>query len=769
MLIRTWNAETERSYPSLAGAVPGAGSADRSVFPPETGGPIPRAWSKKVTLLALRLCIAATTGALLWRFAADRAGEPWLLGPWIAYVLTTVAYAALPAPRFVHPRFNPVFFGIDLVLLGTLFAAWGDFVTDVFTPLFLLTVLLAGLARSFPWALLMGAAVAVVQGVVHPPAGAEEAGALVLQALILLTSAGVVGFLSEEIERESTVSTLLDNALEISSLIAEALDAETVCRRLTEMVARLFRAGRVAVILARAEDERGRLVAAIDAGRPVEPDDVELDRYPEIRQALRRLEPVATHAGEDSRAAALAVPILDGGSARGALFVRLEDPRRDFGEHEIRLCRLLADVAGRALQRADHFARVSEAARRDALTGLFNVRVLNEGIEEEIHRAERTGASLSLLMIDVDFLKHVNDVYGHPAGDQVLKALAETLRRLVRRIDLVARCGGEEFAVLLPETTAERGEDVATRLRESIEGLEHAGVGEAITVSIGVAAYPEDAGSVSELVHAADQALYVSKNSGRNRVSRYGAERGVLRHPAWRGGPLGQSDPVAGELREAMMDLLGQPEVARNFGALTSLATALQARDPRALARMQAAGRVTRLFLPRLPVTEPQRWTVQAACLFREVGRLGSDRPVRPRPGPGAWNEAPGHAATSARMLAGLAGFGRVLGLVRHHEERWDGTGLPDGLRGEAIPYGARIVAVVEGFLAALPDDGSSPDRLGRGAAAIRHGAGTRFDPDLADRFLRAVEAEREAFLDILDGIAETGMASRTRRRSGSR
>ena len=769
MLIRTWNAGTERSYPSLAGAVPGAGSATGASFPRKLEEPIPRAWSKKITLLALRLCIAAATGALLLRFAAGRAGEPWLLGPWIAYVLATVGYAALPASRFVHPRFNPAFFGIDLVLLGTLFAAWGGFVTDVFMPLFLLTVLLAGLARSFPWALLMGAAVAVVQGVVHPPAGAEEAGALVLQALILLTSAGVVGFLSEEIERESTVSTLLDNALEISSLIAEALDAETVCRRLTEMVARLFRAARVAVILAQAEDEHGRLVAAIDAGRPVEPDDVEIDGYPEIRQALRRLEPVAAHAGEGSSTATLAVPILDGGSARGALFVRLEDPRRDFGEHEIRFCRLLADVAGRALQRADHFARVSEAARRDALTGLFNVRVLNEGIEEEIHRAERTGASLSLLMIDVDFLKHVNDVYGHPAGDQVLKALAETLRRLVRRIDLVARCGGEEFAVLLPETTAERGEDVAARLRESIEGLEHPGVGEAITVSIGVAAYPEDAGSASELVHAADQALYVSKNSGRNRVSRHGAERGVLRHPGWRGGPVGHSDPVAAELREAMMDLLGQAEVARNFGALTSLANALQARDPRALARMRAAGRIARLFLPRLPVAELQRWTVQTACVLREIGRLGSDRPVRPRPGPGAWDEAPGHAATGARMLAGLTGFGRVLGLVRHHEERWDGTGVPDGLRGEAIPYGARIVAVVDGFLAALPDDGSGPDRLGRGATAIRHGAGTRFDPDLADRFLRAIEAEREAFLEILDGIAEAGRVSRTRRRSGSR
>jgi response regulator RpfG family c-di-GMP phosphodiesterase len=120
-------------------------------------------------------------------------------------------------------------------------------------------------------------------------------------------------------------------------------------------------------------------------------------------------------------------------------------------------------------------------------------------------------------------------------------------------------------------------------------------------------------------------------------------------------------------------------------------------------------------------------------------------------------------------MLAGLTGFGRVLGLVRHHQERWDGTGVPDGLRGEAIPYGARIVTIVDGFLAALPEDGSGPDRLGRGAAAIRHGAGTRFDPDLADRFLRTIETERQAFLEVLDGVDETGQESRSRRLSGSR
>ncbi|MGH7563037.1 MAG: diguanylate cyclase [Gemmatimonadota bacterium] len=733
--------------------------------PPTTGGrAIHKAWSKKVTLVALRLCITAATGVLLSVYAPERGTDPWLIGPWLAYLLTTIGFALLPARRFVHRRFNPLFFGLELLLLGTLFAAYGGSVTLLFFPLFLLTILLAGLARSLPWALMLGAAVALVHVILLLIGGGEQTGVVVLQALILLTTAGAVGFLSEEMHREETLSTLLDNALEISALIAEALDAETVCRRLTEMVARLFRAGRVAVVLAEPEDVLGRLVAGVDMGRPVEPLDLELDRYPEIRMALRRQEPVVVErAGQSTRleavrgqlperargAAILVVPVLAGGQSRGALFVRLEETRRAFGQHEIRFCRLMSDVAGRALQRADHFARVSEAARRDALTGLYNVRALTECLEEEVHRSERTGAGFGLLMIDVDFLKHVNDVYGHPAGDEVLRALAATLREGVRRVDTVARYGGEEFAILLPETPADRAHAVAERLREAIECLEHPGVGEAVTVSIGLAAYPEDATTAADLVLAADQALYNSKNAGRNRVTRSGTDRQVLR-PAWNG--VGQdSDPVGHGLREALADLLTQGDIARNLGALKSLVTALQARDPTALERIRFASRLAEVFLAHLPVPERQRWTIHVACLLREVGRLGMDGAGSAGSDRERGSEPHTHAVIGARMLAGLTGFGRVVAMVRHHHERWDGRGQPDGLRGETIPYGARIVAVVDTLLEALPADGPPDERLARARAAVERGAGARLDPTLADRLLFALDVERPALRTALE------------------
>ena len=174
------------------------------------------------------------------------------------------------------------------------------------------------------------------------------------------------------------------------------------------------------------------------------------------------------------------------------------------------------------IQRAFSIPRLEAESRVDAKTGLFNARHLNAVLEEEVARAARFGRPLSLLMADLDLLREINNEYGHLAGDAVLEAIADVLRACVRDYDVPARFGGEEFAILLPETNGPQAHRIAARIREAVEATEiDAPTVEhplRATISIGVATFPRHASGVPDLIHAADLAVYQAKLEGRNRV-----------------------------------------------------------------------------------------------------------------------------------------------------------------------------------------------------------------------------------------------------------
>jgi diguanylate cyclase (GGDEF)-like protein len=165
--------------------------------------------------------------------------------------------------------------------------------------------------------------------------------------------------------------------------------------------------------------------------------------------------------------------------------------------------------------------RLTQLAVTDGLTGVNNHRRFQEALHAEILRAERHQRPMGVLMFDVDFFKRVNDTMGHPAGDELLRRLAAVLGQDLRQTDLIARYGGEEFAVLLPETTKSEAMQVAERMREAVEETINSGNTtwpQKITVSVGVATFPEDGKSAEAVLSAADQAMYVAKRAGRNRV-----------------------------------------------------------------------------------------------------------------------------------------------------------------------------------------------------------------------------------------------------------
>ncbi len=177
-------------------------------------------------------------------------------------------------------------------------------------------------------------------------------------------------------------------------------------------------------------------------------------------------------------------------------------------------------VKERTRELSEANARLERIAVTDGLTGLFNHRRFQEALHAEVLRCERHQRPLAVLMVDVDFFKRVNDSMGHPAGDELLRRLGEVLSADLRQTDLIARYGGEEFAVLLPETTKAEALQVGERMRDAVEVKVNEGGRwvQKITVSVGVAAFPEDGKVAETVLEASDQALYVAKRQGRNRV-----------------------------------------------------------------------------------------------------------------------------------------------------------------------------------------------------------------------------------------------------------
>ncbi|MFH1258738.1 MAG: sensor domain-containing diguanylate cyclase [Elusimicrobiota bacterium] len=215
----------------------------------------------------------------------------------------------------------------------------------------------------------------------------------------------------------------------------------------------------------------------------------------------------------------LIVPIFQG--KKIIALIRLEDPRpKIFQEEDLRLLAILADLVSLAMDNASLFAKVQELAIKDHLTGVYTQKFFLERLQEETLRAGRFRAPLFLIMLDIDHFKKYNDNFGHQAGDEVLRRVVKVLLSLVEEISFVARYGGEEFVVLLPQTKRERAFDLAETIRQKIseEKFVFGDKTVNLTVSLGVAGFPEDATIPSQLVRTADEFMYQAKNKGRNQV-----------------------------------------------------------------------------------------------------------------------------------------------------------------------------------------------------------------------------------------------------------
>ncbi len=317
--------------------------------------------------------------------------------------------------------------------------------------------------------------------------------------------------------------------LELAEVLLGAPDSPTAGALVVEAVALL--SGSPRVLLLAAPDGRLPLVAAFgmdQAKAPVGP-----CRSVVVVQAVEagstrlipRLDPVTEPwlgtvlpAGVDL----LVAPVAVDGRRYGALVLQLPDSRpADLEPGSLQALSRIASSAARALRtlwRVEHLERL---AATDDLTMIANRRAFGAALERELARGARSGEPVSLVILDLDLFKTVNDEYGHPAGDEALRNVAAALSIACRDLDTAARYGGEEFAVILPDCGPDRSVDIAERLREAVAS---APAVRPLTASAGVASYPSQASDVDSLVRAADDALLVSKRAGRNRTTRATSE-----------------------------------------------------------------------------------------------------------------------------------------------------------------------------------------------------------------------------------------------------
>jgi two-component system cell cycle response regulator len=372
-------------------------------------------------------------------------------------------------------------------------------------------------------------------------------------------------------------------------------------------------------------------------------------------------------------------------------------------------------------------------ALSDGLTGLHNRRFFDELVTLECQRSVRQRTDLSLIVIDLDRFKQVNDRYGHPAGDSVLEEVARRLRASVRSSDVVARYGGEEFAVILANTGAVSARTFAERIRQAIGGNRVAAEGReiAVTASIGVATMPDRAACKEELLQRADRALYRAKRLGRNQVHLDGRadDAAVL------GRDIGS--PVVDYLQNLADEIDGR-----------------QAQSVHSAAMAAWAGRIA----TALGADQAQRERAVLAARFHDIGKVVVPDSILLKLGSlteEEWQIVHEHPEQGARLVKLAPELEDIAPVIAAHHERPEGDGYPNGLTASQIPLEASIVAVCDAWSAMLAD---RPYRTALSEldafAELRRCKGSQFDPDVVDAFIRLA---RLGELDHRPALASVG------------
>jgi len=486
---------------------------------------------------------------------------------------------------------------------------------------------------------------------------------------------------------------------------------------------------------------------------------------------------------------AIGFPLIYADQLLGVLYVETSSAW-DFSDDEITLLQTLTDQVSGALHNALTFQRAQEQAITDGLTGVKTHRFFMEALSAEWKRSTRAGRPFALVLMDLDRFKFVNDFYGHLEGDVVLQRVGKILEQSCRRSDVVARYGGDEFVVLMPETNVDQARQLGGKLRSGVAS--DAMLREKnISASFGIAAFPLHGSTPQELIQVADASMYVSKHQGGNAVStadHYDTDEarrwkrdvleaylGVELKRQFTTGPQAFEE-ILRRLQHFVQSLSGNlmgadngddvpagspaPLTSAVIETLTQLSIAIDAKDPYTQGHSQKVSAYGVMLAQSVGLTAAEIEEIRLAGLLHDVGKVGIPEAILNKAGPldtDEWEIMKTHATLGAQLLDPLCDVpssagdastvstvrkmaGRLRESVLHHHEFYDGSGYPGGLASAEIPLGARIIGLVDSYDTITSDRMYKKGRLAKEAMAeLERCGGAQFDPELVKAFLEVL------------------------------